>query len=179
MIGPLATRFGHDQRGAVSAEFVLTLPIMFALMFGGIEAGHFAWTQHRLVNAVREGARFAGRLPVDRFCAGADAALDADAEGEIKAVTLTGQLPNDDGEAVGLAAIPGLTAADVVVEADCAAFAGDGDAGTGIYSDLGNGGPIVTIRIASVRYPSMMDAMGLIDTDLRMTARASAPVIGL
>lgn len=166
----MIARFRHDQRGSPSAEFVLILPALMALMFGGFEAGHFVWTQHKLIKAVREGARYAARLPVDSFCDGADADFDSAAESDIKSVTVTGRLPAD----AGSAAVPGLTADNVIVAPACAAYVD-----TGIYSDLGVAGPVVTVSVSGVGYPSLFAQMTGLDGGVTMAAKASAPVIGL
>lgn len=175
----MIARFLRNDRGSPSVEFALMLPAMLALMFGGMEAGHFAWTQHKLVKAVREGARFASRLPVEQYCDGDTAQFDADAETNIKAVTVTGGMPVSDGEASDPPAVPGLTPAKVTVTPVCAVFASGDGSGTGIYSQLGNGGPIVTVSAAGVPYPSLFEQLGVIDGGFTLAARSSAAVIGL
>jgi len=173
-------RFLLDQRGAVAAEFVLLLPMMLAILFGGMEAGHFIWNQHNLVKAVREGARYASRLPVDQFCdADGGLALDATAEQDIKGLVVTGGLPGTS-RGAGLPVVRGLSADNVAVGVACEAYAaGDEGTGTGIYSDLGMGGPVVTVSVQGVPYPSLFAQLGTLDGSYRLTARSSAAVIGL
>lgn len=176
----MIARFLRADQGAVAAEFVLMLPIMILLLFLGMEGGHFAWSQHNLIKAVREGTRYASRLPVDSFCDGATQQLDPDAEDLIKAIVVTGALPPADGGAARGPVVFGLQADQVTVDPDCAVLApGDEGFGTGIYSDLGNGGPVVTITVAGVPYPSLFERLGVIDGSYRLTATASAPVIGI
>lgn len=62
-------RFTRNRVGTAATEFALTLPLMLALIFGSMEAGHFFWTQHKIVKSVRDGARFASRLDIERLCA--------------------------------------------------------------------------------------------------------------
>ncbi len=173
-------RFLPDERGAVAAEFVLMLPVMLMVMFGGMEAGHFIWNQHNLVKAVREGARYASRLPVDRFCDGSGAAtFDPLAEQDIESVVITGGLPGTS-RGSGAPVVRGLSADKVVVEVACDAYAsGDTGTGSGIYSDLGMGGPVVTVSVRGVPYPSLFEQLGSIDGSYRLTAKSSAAVIGL
>lgn len=170
----MIARFLRDDRGSPSVEFALILPAMLVLMFGGMEAGHFAWTEHKLIKAVREGARFASRLPVEQYCDGATAQFDTAAEDNIKAVTITGSLPAAEGESSGPPAVPGLTAAKITVTPVCVAFVD-----TGIYSELGNAGPIVTVTASNVPYPSLFEQLGVIDGSFTLAARSSAAVIGL
>ena len=174
-------RFFRNTDGSPSVELVLSLPIMIVLMFGGMEAGHFAWTQHKLVKAVREGARFAARLPVDKFCDSAGVvSLDTDAEADIKAVTLSGQLPDSNGDLVGAAVVPGMGDANVSVSPTCEAFATDDDGnGTGIYSALGGGGPVVIVSASNVAYPSLFNSLTGLDSSVELAAKSSAPVIGI
>ncbi|HSG55028.1 MAG TPA: TadE/TadG family type IV pilus assembly protein, partial [Paracoccaceae bacterium] len=61
-------RLIKDTRASAATEFALSLPMMLALMFVGMEAGHFFWTEHKLVKAVRDGARFAARSQIDSLC---------------------------------------------------------------------------------------------------------------
>ena len=168
----MSARFLRDERGSPSAEFALILPALVALMFGSFEAGNFFWTQHKLIKAVREGARYAARLPVDTYCDGATAQFDAnpEAEADIKAVTLTGKLPAEGGNV----AVPGMTADNVAVAPDCAAYVE-----SGIYTDLGAAGPIVTVSVSGVGYPSLFAQLAGLDGSIDMSAKASAPVIGL
>jgi hypothetical protein len=174
----MSARFLRDERGSPSAEFALILPALVALMFGSFEAGNFFWTQHKLIKAVREGARYAARLPVDTYCDGATAQFDAnpEAEADIKAVTLTGKLPAEGGQI----AVPGMTTEQITVAPVCAAYAvSETGSGTGIYSDLGNGGPVVTVSVSGVGYPSLFAQLAGLDGSIDMAAKASAPVIGL
>ena len=165
-------RFLRDERGSPSAEFALILPALVMLMFGGFEAGNFVWTQHKLVKAVREGARYAGRLPVSSYCDGATPQFDAGVESDIKSVTLTGKLPA--GGDAPLPAVPGMLADDITVSPDCAAFVD-----SGIYTDLGVAGPIVTVSVSGVGYPSLFAQLAGLDGSISLAAKASSPVIGL
>ena len=136
-------RFLRDQSGSPAVEFALTLPMMLALMFGGLEAGHFFWTEHKLVKAV---------------------------EGDIQAVTATG-LP---AAASAAPKVPGWNPDDVDVNVACQDFVG-----TGIYSELGSAGAIVTVSSGPVAYPSLFEALGAITSTVQISAESSAPVTGL
>jgi hypothetical protein len=158
-----------DGSGAAAAELALMLPLLLVLLFGGMEGGHFIWTQHKLTEAVRDGARFAARLPVESYCVGGAPVTGAATVADIKRVTRTGQLAPG-----GVVAVPGWSEDEVAVEVACGAFVD-----TGIYDDLDSAAPIVTVRAHSVAYPSLFGRMGAIDPDITMTARSSTPVIGL
>jgi hypothetical protein len=165
----MSRRDFRDDRGAAASEFALALPMMLALMFGAIEAGHFFWTQHKIVKAVREGARFAARQDVSALCDGATASISETLEDSIRDVTATGVIDGTAGPRV-----PGWDPDDVAIEVGCQAFVN-----TGIYSDLNANGPLVTISSGAVPYPSLFDRLGFITSDIRLTARSSAAVTGI
>lgn len=165
-------RFLRNRIGTAATEFALALPMMLALLFGAMEAGHFFWTQHKIVKSVRDGARFASRLSVDQLCpppvGGAPSQPDATRVTEIKNVTATGQF---DG---GTPKVPGWNPANVVVKPACGQFVD-----TGIYSDLGGQGPLVTVDSGPVIYPSILGGLGFIDNSLTLSAQSSTAVIGI
>ncbi|HEU4651862.1 MAG TPA: TadE/TadG family type IV pilus assembly protein, partial [Croceibacterium sp.] len=161
-------RFLSDCRGSPAAEFVLVLPIVLALMFGGLEAGHFFWTEHKLVKAVRDGARFASRLPVEDLCEGDTVVMDADVEANIQNITATGALSG------GTPKVPGWDPTDVTVTVGCQEFVS-----TGIFTALGGAAPMVTVSTGSVPYPSLFAGLGFIDSSFDLSARSSAAVLGI
>lgn len=160
----MITRFLRNRVGTAAAEFVLTLPMMLALLFGAMEAGHFFWTQHKIVKSVRDGARFASRLDVESVCAGDTTLLT-----EIRNVTATGQFADG-----GRPKVPGWDPVGVVVTIECDEFVD-----TGIYSDLGEGGPMVRVSSGPVTYPSILGGLGFIDDTINLSAQSSAAVVGI
>jgi Flp pilus assembly protein TadG len=161
-------RFLLNRKASASAEFALSLPMMLALMFGGFEAGHYFWTEHKLVKAVRDGARYASRLPVEDLCDGANVVMSTAILTNIQNVTATGTL---DGETVK---VPGWDPDDVVVTVGCQDFVA-----TGMYTGLGEAGPMITVASGTVGYPSMFEALGFIDSSFDLGARSSAAVMGI
>lgn len=163
--------FSNDS-GSAATEFALILPLLVVLLFGGSEAGHFVWTQHKLTEGVRDGVRFASRAPVDTYCNGAVLKSDVTYTAkiaEIKRVTRSGLV------ATGFnATVPGWTDARVTVTVSCQAFVS-----TGIYTDLNGAGPIVTVKATNVPYPSLFKALGHLPTSINLNAKASTAVIGI
>lgn len=166
-------RFARETKATAAAEFALLVPMLVILLFGGAEAGHFVWTQHKLVEAVRDGARYASRLSVESVC---DEAFD---DTDIILLTRTGQLASTAAKPV----VPGWNnAAQVDVKIDCNAFVN-----TGIYADLGdldeNGtldaGPVVTVQAVNVPYPSLFSGLAGLGTGIKLSAKSSAAVIGI
>ncbi|MEY4239526.1 MAG: hypothetical protein RL339_2127 [Pseudomonadota bacterium] len=159
-----------DRTGAAAGELALILPLMILLLFGGLEGGHFIWTQHKLTEAVRDGARYAGRLEVTQVCRDGALIIDPARIAEIKLLTRTGQLE----DAAKPPLIPGWTSDEVTVAITCGGFVD-----TGIYSELGEAGPVAVVAAVGVPYPSLFGALGIFDAKFRMNAHAAAPVIGL
>jgi Flp pilus assembly protein TadG len=165
MIGRLI----QDRRGSAAIEFALSLPMMLALMFVGMEAGHFFWTEHKLVKAVRDGARFAARSQVDDLCNGGTAAIEPTLATEIRNLTATGQVADGGGPKV-----PGWNADDVTITVGCQQFVA-----TGIYTDLGTNGPLITVSSGAVTYPSILNGLGVLDDAIVLSAESSAAVMGI
>ncbi len=162
-------RFIHNRRGTAATEFVLALPMMLALLFGAMEAGHFFWTQHKIVKSVRDGARFASRLDVEQLC---PKPSNATLVGDIQNLTATGSF---DG---GAPKVPGWDPGTVVVEIGCGED-GEGFVETGIYSDLGTAGPMVRVSSGPVIYPSILGSLGFIDDTISLSAQSSTAVMGI
>ena len=161
--------FLKNRSGTAAAELVLALPMMLALMFGAMEAGHYFWTQHKIVKSVRDGARFATRLDVGALCNGATVVMSGALEDEIQNVTVTGRVASG-----GAAKVPGWSPDSVSVTVGCQQFVD-----TGIYTDLGGAGPLVTVDSGVVRYPSLFEFLGFIDGSFGLSAQSSAAVMGL
>lgn len=172
------------QRGAAATEFALTLPMMLILLFGGMEAGHFVWTQHKLAEAVRDGSRYGGRIPIDQVCNGTTKVLSVEAESRIKRLTRTGQVVS----ATARPKVPGWTDSQVTVEPNC----NNGFSATGLYSEYaaahaGARGPVIVVTATNVTYPWMFGMLGSIMSGisnsgtggLKLSASSNSPGVGL
>lgn len=161
-----AATFFPDTRGAAAAEMAMVLPFLVALMFGAFEAGHYFYTEQKVIKAVREGARYAGRLPFSSFPCGGSA--DATAVANIQQVTRTGTI---DGT---VARVPNMELDDVTVSYRC-----DGTYdGLGIFKGTSGGAPIVRVQ-ARADYASLFDTLGFIDSASSVYASAEASVNGI
>jgi hypothetical protein len=54
---------------AAAAEMALVMPLLLTILFSLVEAGNYFYTEHVLVKAVRDGARYAGRQDFSFFSA--------------------------------------------------------------------------------------------------------------
>lgn len=177
----------HSDRASAASEFALTLPMMLILLFGGMEAGHFVWTQHKLTEAVRDGARYAARIPMESVCQGTDEVLSSTTRNDIILLTRTGQVANPS----ALPKVPGWTAGQVSVDPNCdnTEFVD-----TGLYAEYAAAhpgqdakGPVIVVSANAVPYPWMFGALGSLMSGisnsetggLKLYAASNSPGIGL
>lgn len=149
--------FIRDERGGPAAEMALALPMVMALLFGGMEGANFFWREHQVVKAARDAARFASRQRIDGYdCAG----------GTI------------DDTKVDLARITAIANADLVgtatvgVTVACAE-----DSAAGLYLNQANGAPVVTVTV-QLPYQGLFSTM-VLDSDLVLNARSQSAVLGI
>jgi Flp pilus assembly protein TadG len=164
------------ENGAAGAEMALVLPLLLTLMFGTFEVSNYFWTEHKVVKGVRDGARFAARLPFSNYTCPADAGdsgtenLDAALEAQIQEVTRTGAVGD------GAANIKDWENEDVTILVTCPDAAlddsGDSTVTTGIYANLENA-PMVTVS-ATVSYTPLFQTLGLGFDDAALTVSASS-----
>jgi len=168
--------FLGDRRGAAAAEMALVLPFLMVLFFVTFEGGYFLWNEHKVVKGVRDGARYAGRLPFSVFSAcpaspAAPAALTGTALVNIQEVTRTGKI------ASGTATVAGWQDSHITVTCDYVASTG------GLYNTNSGNAPRVTVR-AAVPYPpsplvDLAAALGFDTSGITLSASAQSPVMGL
>ncbi|HJS13088.1 TadE family protein [Sphingopyxis sp.] len=161
--------FLRCRSGAAAAEMALILPMLIAIMFGGFEGGAYLWTEHKVVKAVRDGARFAARQSFSVFdCTGiTDAAVLA----RVQNLTRTGETSG------GTAKILGWDDNDqIIVTAACQT--GQSYSDQGVYATEISGATHVTVS-ATVPYPSLFGTLGFDTTGATVTASANAAVMGI
>lgn len=166
-----------DRSGAAASEMAMALPFLLALLFGSIEAGNYFLSEHAVVKQVRDGARFASRLPLVENYSCDPNEVDDDAEAKIINVTRTGSVS---GSATGR--LPAAVwddecagaQAGVTVSLRCLPY----DDFPGIYRGLGGDIPVVKVE-AAVKYPSLLDQLGFISTGFCLRADSEIPVTGL
>ena len=157
----------RDDRGAAAAEMVLTLPILFALMFGSVELGNYFMSEHKVVKAVRDGARFAARQPFSEYtgCVPSTDVID-----QTRNVTMTGLVASGGTPRIGSWTDP--SSIDVTAECD------ESGTYTGVHVTSGIGTPVVTVS-AVVPYTSVLGQLGLSDPSLELKAQQEAVVTGI
>src|SRR5258705_11048450 len=96
----LAALLVRSTSGAAAAEMALVLPLLLLLICSCIELGNYFLDEHRLIKAVRDGARYAARQNMTFFtgCSGAPGgSVVADTRTVVKTGLLSGggdMLPN-------------------------------------------------------------------------------------
>ena len=161
--------------GAAAAELALITPLLLTLLFGSVELGNYFVDEHALVKHVRDGARFASRMPLeDNYTC--PNTVDPAAVTTIGNVVRTGTV---DGTGTGRfdtgywdRSCPG-TAATVDVTIRCVAE----DEYEGIWTELPGDIPVVTVS-AAVQYRSLLDTLGLGNPALCLRAESEIPVMG-
>ena len=165
-----------DKNGAAGAEMALMVPMLLVIMFGSFEMGHFFWSEHKVVKAVRDGSRFAARQPFQKFsCAQTDILLgdgstnaDTALITQVKNLTRTGNVAG-----TGNAKVRGWTNSQITISVSCPGTA----LTTGIYKGLTNA-PRVTVA-ATVPYPSLFGALGFNAVSISLNGQAQSPVMGI
>ena len=169
----LLRTFSRNHSGAAAAEMALMLPLLTLLLFGGMEAGYFLWNEHKVVKAVRDGARFAGRQDFSYMdCASGgitSAGKTAGIEDNIKNVTRTGTTSSS-----ATPVIRGWDNSEVSVTVSC-----DSGTTTGIYAAFpSTGAPRITVS-ASVPYPTLFGDIAFDLSSINLNSEAQAAVMGI
>lgn len=172
MMLEVSHRLWIDRRAAAAVEMALVTPLLIILMFGAMELGKYFLDQHMVVEAVRDGARFAARQDFDSMpCAGT-----AGNETQIKNLVRTGTT-----DGTGTPRIFYWTNnSTITVSIDCYANTGGGGTTT-IYSGVYEGKttvPQVTVA-ASVPYVPLLGAIGFETSGLFLNASNQAAVAGI
>lgn len=152
------------RRGAAAAEMALILPLALVLLFTMFEGSYYLICEHRVIKGVRDGARYAARLPLSDYAC--PAATFSGSEATVKNLTRTGLL------AGGTSTVSGWVDGDITVSVACSGNAG------GIYVANGGYAPLVTVS-TQVVYPSLMGALGFSSNTLYIAASAQSPVVGV
>jgi hypothetical protein len=182
MGGRFLHRLHQSESGAAAVEMALMLPLVMTIMFGGYEMGHYFWNQHIVVKSVRDGARFAARLPFSKFDCdeeeilmgnddpGNAGSVDTDTIDQIKLLTRTGRIDNPD-------AVPKIDYwgdDTVTVSVSCPTD----DFAIGLYENMPNA-PRVTVSVSNLTYPSLFSTLGFDTSSVTLEASSRAAVMGL
>lgn len=146
----------------------LVLPLLLVILFGCLELGNYFMNEHRLVKAVRDGARFAARQDFTNYpdCS----TVSTTARDATRNVVMNGVM------AGGTIITPNIQASDIDVTTSCATSAG-GQTMAGIYTGRTTGAQIVTVS-ARVNYRPVLAIAGFTGIGLTLNAASQAAVSG-
>lgn len=171
----MVKRLFKDSKGAAAAEMALVAPLLLLLMFGAMELGYYFYSEHVVIKAVRDGARFASRQGFANFsCPGT---IDSTTEAETQRVTRTDQVATG-----GTPRLANWTNDNsVTVSLSCV----DNSGGTygSFYEDYKDttgtaAVPVVTVS-ASVTYTPLFSLIGFSSAALQLKADSQAAVVGV
>lgn len=168
-----------SSRGAAAAEMALVTPLLLVLMFGSVELGNYFYDEHKLVKAVRDGARYAARQRFANY-SGCTGALADPFYTQTKTIVRKGSLnpadtdllPNwDDTDTSFTVAMSCQTSLDL----------GGGNSATpsGIYAGMITGAPTVTVTARLPYRPLIGAAFGFSGINAFLNATQHAAVAGL
>ncbi|WP_246604786.1 TadE/TadG family type IV pilus assembly protein [Aquisediminimonas sediminicola] len=179
-----------DRTGTAGAEMALVTPLLMIIMFGAFDLGNYFYSQHVVVKAVRDGARYAARQGFGHYSCptGSATGTVVDAAGvtaatlqtNVSDVTRTGKLhpvATDSKDSPRLAYWTTTydspnTAVNLAVK--CTPITNY----SGIYKGAPGGVPTVRVS-ADVKYQSLFNTIGFNATTLYMRAESEAAVMGL
>ena len=179
MIGALRL-LGRDIRGSAAAEMALIFPLMLIIMFGSVELGNYFMNEHTLVEAVRDGARFAARQSFTNYT-GCSGAPGGTVVADTQNVVMDGYLSG------GTIVTPNISTGDITLDVSCAASAGGQDM-LGIYrsrfggtcnGSTSNGCAQIVTVTASVPYRSILGVLGFTGIGASLNASSQAVVTGI
>lgn len=156
----------------------LVLPLLLVLICGCTELGNYFLDEHRLIKAVRDGARYAARQDISNFTActgnpGGSVVTDT------QNVVMTGLLSG------GADYLPNRSSGTINVTVDhCSTSVGSGPTTlSGIYAGIKDGSgtvvgaPVIKVD-ASIPYQPIIHAFGFSGLNLTINASQQAAVMG-
>jgi Flp pilus assembly protein TadG len=146
----------------------LVAPLLLAVMFGTMELGYYFYSEHVVVKAVRDGARFASRETFDDFdCTSSN--IGGTVVADTQKVTRTNQIATG-----GTARLAGWTS-------DASVSVTMRSEPLGTYGSFYGGLtciPVVVVA-ATVPYTSLFSMLGFKTTGLQLRATSEVPVMGI
>lgn len=164
----MLARLLRERSGAAAAEMAMVAPLLIVLMLGAMEIGHYFYSEHVVVKAVRDGARYAARHDFSNYnCP--STTIGGTVVADTQNVTRTNQVAS--GGTPRLAAWTQNSSVTVTMRCDTSGAYGS------FYSGLA-GVPVVEVR-AVVPYSSLFSMIGFNSVGLQMRASSESAVMGV
>lgn len=168
----LRHRLVRRTEGSAAAEMALLLPLLLILLYAPFELGYYFMSEHVVQKGVRDAARYAARLPLDRYPLCVPTAA---AEAEIQRVARAGDPDGDyNNDGVPDQRLTGWTSDGLTTVTMTCDTSGTY---SGIYDEFPDGVPVVTVN-AAVPYPTLFGMLGLGTASLTLNARSQSAVFG-
>lgn len=152
--------FWLDERGGPAAEMALMLPLLMALLFGGMEGGFFFWREHQIVKVAREGARYGARQSMANFkCS--DGSVSTDVKTKIETMVAS--------NLAGTTTVTAKTVTPCITGSSTGLYAGRTAGETGA--------PILVVNLTQ-NYRGIFATM-ILPSDMQISATAQSAVMGL
>jgi Flp pilus assembly protein TadG len=143
----------RDRTGAAAAELALVTPLLIVVMTCTFELGYYFLSEHVVQKAVRDAARYAGRLPASTYdCS--TSTVSSGAQTQIQKVARTGTPDGTIGRLGGWTADSMTT-----VGLACQTSTAISYVNKGLYAEFPSGHvPVVTVT-ATVPHPTLFGTM--------------------
>jgi len=179
MIGKISS-LADNISGSAAVEMALVTPLLLTLMFGSFELGNYFLDEHVVTKAVRDGARYAARLPATEYYSGNSCSAGPYTGTKLSAiqnVTRTGRSDNTGTPRL----ITWTSPTTISVSVACKPVA----TYPGIYTTLPGDVPVVTV-VATVPYNTVFSRLGWQvgqktsgSAMLNLNAQSQAAVMGI
>jgi Flp pilus assembly protein TadG len=166
---PMLRRLGRDDRGSAAVEMALVTPIFLVLMFGAFDMGNYFLSEHVLVKAVRDGARYAARRGFSEFTC---STVSSDVISKTRNLVRTGTVAD-----TGAARLRGWTDGTTTITVAASCNTTNAAYNNGIYGGMTAGVPVVTVT-ATLSYATLFKHFGITTTSLNMSATSQTAVMG-
>ena len=145
----------------------LVAPLLTTLIFGAMELGYYFFSEHVVVKAVRDGARYASRQSFDQYTCPDQ--VDPAVVTNTRNVTRTDQVAG--GGSARLSSWTSGNTIDVTLRCDTSGSYG------AFYTGMA-GVPVVSVS-ATVPYNSLFSLLGFNAVSLSLNAASEVPVMGV
>jgi len=174
------SKLAKDKRGTAAAEMALVTPLLLSLLMSAAELGNYFYDEHKLIKAVRDGARYAARQKFSNFSTCSGSVPTSGTAGSVyentKLMVRKGALDTNANDL-----LPNWDSVTFSATMSCTTSLDDGAGGNltlgGIYA--ATSAPTVVVTV-SLPYRSIIGtAFGFSGYGVSLNATQSAAVMGL